>query len=297
MIAYNHYIKFIPGLENDKKMVGTYSNVITVKESFDSHLDETLLYELTFHNNQGRDLMLYTDREFARTEENQLWAFEVKGVVTFFWHSATLTLEYIKHDNFTEKLFEYWCSHIVLPVFFTIEETFDFLHAGAVEVEGNPILFIADSFGGKSTMTDFFLKQGHTMLSDDKVAMYKKNNQFYAVPSHPHHRPYRKMEDLGFFVQNFSIASKPIHIIYELEKGRVDAEIKIIELQGVEKFKSLRFASEMNVFFQKEKRFYFLMQLANHVPVYKVSVPWDIKRLSAVYDSIVDHSKQLKVKK
>ena len=61
-------------------------------------------------------------------------------------------------------MLEYWCFHIVLPIFFTIEETFDFLHAGAVEVEGKLILFVAESFGGKSTMTDFFMKQGHTSI-------------------------------------------------------------------------------------------------------------------------------------
>ena len=33
MIAYNHYIKFIPELENDEKIEGSYEGVITVKEN------------------------------------------------------------------------------------------------------------------------------------------------------------------------------------------------------------------------------------------------------------------------
>ncbi len=297
MIAYNHYIKFIPELKNNKKMEGTYSNIITVQENATFNLDEKLLCELTFFNNQGRELSLYTDREFARTQEGQFWTFEVKGVVTFFWHSETLVLEYIRHDNFTEELLEYWCLHIVLPVFFTIEETFNFLHSGAVEIDGKPILFIAESFGGKSTMTDFFMKQNHTIISDDKVATYEKDSQFFAISSHPHHRPYRKMEDLGFLVENFAMLPKPIHVMYELEKGEVDTKITIIELKGTEKFISLRYASEMNLFFQKQKHFEYLMKMVKKVPIFKVKVPWDLERLGEVHDAICKHSRNVEIRK
>ena len=293
MIAYNHYIKFIPELKNDKKVEGLFSDIVTVQESSNVVLDEKLLYELTFFNNQGRDLSLCTDREFARTQKGQMWAFEVKDVVTFFWYSGTLKLEYIKHDNFTEELLEYWCLHIVLPVFFTVEETYDFLHAGAVEVDGKPILFVAESFGGKSTMTDFFMKQEHIVVSDDKVATYEKDGQFFAVPSHPHHRPYRKMEDLGFFVENFATEPKPIHAVYELEKDDMDTDIRITELNGIEKFKTLRFSSEINLSFLKTERFTLLTNFTRQVPVFKISVPWDIERLSEVHDEICQHSKEL----
>ncbi len=289
MIAYNHYIKFIPELKNDKKVEGSFCDVITVKESFCLDLKKKLFYELTFFNNQGRDLMLYGDRKFSRTQKGQLWAFEVKDVVTFFWYSGTQTLEYIRHDNCTEELLEYWCLHTVLPIFFTIEETFDFLHTGAVEVEGKPILFVAESFGGKSTMTDFFMKQGHTMVSDDKVATYEKGGQFFAVPSHPHHRPYRKIEDMGYYVKNYSEKPKKIQVIYKLDKAKANAKIEIKEISGIEKFKLLRYASETNLHFLKVKRFEYLMQMANVLRVFIVSVPWNLERLNEVHRSIVNH--------
>ena len=294
MIAYNHAIKFIPELKEDKKLSSSFANTLVVKKSMSLELLNGLEYEMKFHNNQGRDLSLYTDRKFKCTVEGQLWALEVKDVITFFWHSGTLILEYIPHKNFTPVLLEYWCLHIILPVFFTIEETYDFLHAGAVEVEGKPILFIAESFGGKSTMTDFFMQRGHTMISDDKVASYRDNSQFFAVPSHPHHRPYRKMEDLGFFVKNFSSSPKPIHAIYELEKVHQNTEIAITEIKGIEKFASLRYSSETNLYFQKPKRFEYLMKMAKSVPVYKVKVPWKIERLIDVYHAIVKHSQNIK---
>ncbi len=294
MIAYNHYIKFIPELKNDKKVEGSFVNTIAVKENSFPNLNEILSYLWIFHNNQGRDITLYADREFSRTVKGQLWAFEIKDVMTFFWYSGALILEYVKHKNFTEALLEYWCLHIVLPLFFTIEETYNFLHASAVEVEGKPILFVAESFGGKSTMTDFFMKQGHMMISDDKVAMYEKDSKFFAVPSHPHHRPYRKMEDIGFFVETFGTRPKPVYVIYELEKTETGAKVEITELQGIEKFKTLRYASEMNIFFLKPKRFEFLMNMANEVAVYKVGVPWNIEKLSEVYSVICEHNKGFK---
>lgn len=293
MIAYNHYIKFIPELKNDKKMEGSYSDVITVQESSDITLDEKLPYELTFFNNQGRDLSLWTDREFARTQKGQLWTFEVKGVVTFFWHSGNLSLEYIKHDNFTEKLLEYWCLHVVLPVFFIIEEKYDFLHAGAVEVEGKSILFVAESCGGKSTMTDFFIKHDHILVSDDKVGIFKEKNKFYSVPSHPHHRPYREKETLGYFVDNISNKPTEIKSIYQLEQTDANAVIEISELHGIEKFKSLRFSSEINLYFLKSNRFLFLTDMAEQVPVFKVLIPWDLNRLPEVHNKILLHCAKL----
>ena len=295
MIAYNHYIKYIPKLKNDRKTESFYSDIVSIEEKPFYDLHEKLLFMMTFFNNQGRDLCLYTDREFAYTLKGQLWAYEIKDVVTFFWYSGSLDLGYIKHKNYTEKLLEYWSLHIVLPIFFTLEERYDFLHAGAVEVDDKPILFIAESFGGKSTMTDFFLKHGHTMISDDKVATYEKKDQIFSVSSYAHHRPYRKMEDLGYEVEDFALKAKPIHAIYELEKADKNAEIKIIELQGVEKFKTLRYASEINISFLKVKRFTYLMRFANIVPLYKVCIPWDMERLDEVYSHIVEHTKSLKV--
>ena len=213
----------------------------------------------------------------------------VKNVVTFFWHSGTLVLEYIRCDNFTKELLEYWSLHILLPLFFTIEERYHFLHAGAVEVDEKPILFIAESFGGKSTMTDFFIKQGHKLISDDKVPIYEKKGQNFVCSSHPHHRPYRKTEDLGIFVKKFLTDPKVIFAIYELEKGEIDDEIVISELKGIEKFKSLRYRSEINIPYLKHIRFNLLTSLAQEVPVYKIRVPWSLERLYEVYSNILTH--------
>ncbi len=294
MIAYNYFIKFIPELKNDKKVKGSFSDIIEVKERSYVSLEEKLKHEIPFYSNQGREVSLYTDREPDRTVKGQPWILEIKGVVTFVWHSGSANIEYFQQENFTQDLLEYWCLHYALPIFFTVEETYDFLHAGAVEVAGKPILFVADSMGGKSTMTDYFIKQGHTMISDDKVARYEKDDRYFAVSSHPHHRPYRKMEDLGFFVENFATEAKPIHAVYELERADADAEIVFIELHGIEKFQSLHYADLIALFFLKPRRLSFQMKMAKAVPVFKVIVPWDLDRLHEVYDSIIEHVESIK---
>ncbi|NOR56213.1 MAG: hypothetical protein GQ531_08385 [Sulfurovum sp.] len=295
MIAYDYNIHYVPEIPLAKTSKISLKNTITIKHSTHLAWEEPLAYKWPFYNNQGRDITLFTERAFTRTEKEQLWVFDIEDVMTFFWKSGTLTLEYVPQKNFTQYLLQYWSLHIVLPLLLSIEEKYDFLHAGAVEVGNRPILFVAESFGGKSTLTDFFMKQGHTMISDDKVAVYEENNAFLAVPSHPYHRPHRKMEDLGYFVDNVATSPEAIRVIYELERADPTADIYIRELNGIEKFKSLRYSSEINLSFLKTKRFIFLTHLAKVVPVYKITVPWDIERLPEVYNTIVRHCKTIQV--
>lgn len=292
MIAYDHTITFVPKLTQMKPETNPCREVIEVKAHAPIDAKKQFPYLHRFFVSQGRNITLCSDTPFARTREGVVWGFDVEEIALFFWESGTKTLSYIPQKHFTEALLEYWVLHIVLPLFFTIEEKYDFIHAGAVEVEGRPILFVAESFGGKSTMTDYFLKQGHTLVSDDKVGSYEKEGTFMSVASIPFHRPYRKFEDLGYYFENISDTPKPIEAIYALHRSDTDANIEISELQGVEKFKALRYSSEYNLSFLKTKRFDTIARLAKAVPVYDVIVPWDIERLNEVYSAIVEHCKK-----
>lgn len=291
MIAYNHYIKFFPELKNDKKLEGSFVGTISIKESLLKNMCKTLSFEMSLPSNQGRDLSLYSNREFISTQKDKIWAFEVKGVVTFFWHSESMMLNYVKYENFTEYLLKYWLLHVALPIFFIVEGIYNFLHAGAVEINENPILFVAPSMGGKSTMTDYFMKHGHKMISDDKVATFQKDGHFYAIPSYSYHRPYRNKEDLGKFVDNFALISRKIHVIYVLESVDSNEKITIRLLSGIEKFKSLRDAKEMNLFFHESHQLNYLSKIAPTLSVFKVAVPWNLERLDEVYSIIMNHQK------
>ena len=290
MTAYNHTIVFEPGLPGAAATQNSGTATITLRETHAPGQALPEEYKRTFFNNQGRSIALYTDRPAARTAAGQPWQFDIEGVVTFRWESGDNTICYRPGEGFTPDLLKYWTFHNVLPLFFTIEERYDFLHAGAVLLDDNAVLFSAESFGGKSTMTDFFIRKGHAMLSDDKVAVQEKEGAFLAVPSYPYHRPYRNTEDLGCFVNAMAPAPVRIRAVYELTRAAPDAEITMAPLSGVAKFKSLRFSSEINLSFLKPERFRVLSAMANCVPVYRVSVPWELRRLEEVYAALCRHA-------
>lgn len=271
-------------------MTGSVDRIVGVKQEASAPLDR-LSHRLRFINNQGRDVVLLSDAALEKKRPGKLRGLSVEKVVTFWWEEGHSLIYYAMESQGTRELVDFWLLHTLLPLYFTLEGYYAMLHAGAVEAPGGPLLFIAESCGGKSTMTDFFIQQGHRMLSDDKVATYEESGHFFVVPSYPYHRPYRKAEDLGYFVRNFSWMPEPIGAIYELERTQPDAQIEIIELSGIEKFTALRHASEMNFSFLKPERFDYLMNLAAGIPLFRLYVPWDIRRLPEVYNAILSHRK------
>lgn len=289
IFAYNHIIKFDAFSSTNISA----DNMIAVIEYDGIDIKEKLTHTQNYYSNQGRDIVLGSDEIFSRTKKGRLWSYEVVDVVHFFWNSGTNIILYIPGKLFTQKLLKYWILHIILPTFFTIEETYCFLHAGAVEVSEKPVLFFADSFGGKSTLTNYFLKQGHPLITDDKLAIEEKEGHFFALSSYPYHRPYRQLETLGYFTDNVTVEPKPIHTVYALDRATYDAVVNVTELQGIEKFKVLRYGSEFNLSFLKTNQFAFLSRLFKGVRVYRVTVPWDMERLPEVYSTICEHSKTM----
>jgi hypothetical protein len=240
-----------------------------------------------------RKVYLYSDREFDGSEIKQPWCYEVKDVVRFYWVGGERKIYYKLDKKGDENLLGFWFIHLLLPLYMTLENMYDFLHAGAVEVNGKPIFFIAPSMGGKSTMTDYFIKQGHPLISDDKVPTFIENGNFMAVGSHPYHRPYRKFEELGYRVEKFTTNFKPIHAFYELEGVEGDADITIEEIKGFAKFDAL-LPNYLYMFsYLKPKRLKYLSGMLNSIRVFRVQVPWDMERLTEVHDRICKHTKAL----
>jgi hypothetical protein len=156
-------------------------------------------------------------------------------------------------------------------------------------LHGEAIAFSSLSFGGKSTLTDYFLKQGHALLSDDSLAIEKKGEKYWAVSSYPFHRPYRELGVLGYSTENFITDPTPLHAVYTLEKVAPDADVKIVALKGIEKFKAFHYSSFIDFDFMKKERFAYFTEMAKHVPVYRLSIPWDMKRLPEVYAAVCSH--------
>ena len=150
MHLYNYEISF------DKIVKSNQKNKL-LKE------DKTLLVDnshiLFFDNNQNRKVAITSDKPFIDNQINQSINFLVEDVVTFSVKKGENSISYRLYKEGTQDLAMYWFSHTFLPIVFTLENTYYFLHAGAVEIDSKPVLFVADSFGGKSTMTDFFIKK------------------------------------------------------------------------------------------------------------------------------------------
>jgi len=262
-----------------------------------SEMPEDLKQSITcgfpFYMAHGRKVYLYSDRLFDGAEAGQPWCYEIKGVLRFYWRGGEQKIYYKLDEQGDSNLLSFWFIHLLLPLYFTLENKYDFLHAGAIEVSGSPILFIAPSMGGKSTMTDYFIKQGHTLISDDKVATFINNGQCMAVGSHPYHRPYRKFEELGFHTENFTTSFKPIHAFYSLEAIDRNAEIAIDEIKGAKKFETLLPAYLYMFHFLMPRRLQYLSSILRSTRVFNLKIPWELALQSKVHDAICEHSMEI----
>lgn len=282
MHCYGYKISFDHKMYKNQEGI----NLLKIDQIPSSNFD----HELKFHNNQNREVKLLSNHKIGENKKDQKYIFVIKDLFSFLWSEDNSDLYYISHSN-DDTLLKYWTLHTILPLYLTQKDIYYFLHAGAVEIENKPVLFIADSYGGKSTLTDFFIKKGHVMISDDKVATFEKDNSIYSVPAYPYHRPYRKTEDLGIFVENFASEKKEINSIFNLVKSDQKSEISIKEIFGIEKFKALRYATDIDLPINKQSRFKSISSIANKVEMYDITIPWDLDRLQEVYQTIIEFIK------
>ncbi|MFK8046807.1 MAG: hypothetical protein AB8B81_00095 [Halioglobus sp.] len=247
----------------------------------------------SLYSTHGRPLWLCSDRVFAQSSPGQRWCLEVDSLVHFHWVGDAQTVYYQLYEGCDKALLVFWFVHIFLPLFLTLERSYDFIHGSAIEIEEKPVLFLAPSMGGKSTLADYFLTRGHALLSDDKVATFFHKGDFIAVPSHPHHRPYREREVLGYPVENFASSAGPVSAIYLLEKGEQDSVTTISEVFGYRKFEQLLPHYLFSFRFLQKQRLSWLAQLADESLVFTVTRPWDLARMEDVYSAICKHAKSL----
>lgn len=242
--------------------------------------------EIACYTTHDREVRLLSGSTTGRSFAGCTWCFRVEGVVSFYWFGGESRIMYTPHDGSSDALCAFWFIHIYLPLFLTLERGYDFIHAASVEVEGRPILLIAPSMGGKSTLGGFFLSRGHPMLSDDKVATFYHESQHWAVPSHPHHRPYREYEVLGQYIANYAQQSGALQAIYLLEQCEPGGKISIEEVTGYSKFEQLMPSYLFEFSFLQERRLRWLSTLVDQVPVFKVTRPWGLERLQETYSAI-----------
>ena len=291
MVVFNTNLHFL----NEEKLNTEVEK--SVLESIAIYEDTSPLESLSFSLKtgwfpmSGEEARYHSTVPFHEANEAFSWGLEIKEVLTLIWDAKKREIQYNKGKHYSPERLRFWVLHTFLPLVLELERSHRIMHVGSVEVEGKPILFSAFSFGGKSTLTDYFIQKEHALLSDDSLAIDKREDTYYAVSSYPFHRPYRELETLGYYVENFNTTPKPVHAVYTLEKAEADAPVEIVELKGIEKFKAFHYSSFIDFDFMKRERFNFFTEMAQHVPVYKITIPWDLERLNEVYDAVVAHVK------
>jgi len=235
------------------------------------------------------ELVLLTDGPLETKVSGRPFCFEVQDVARFFWQGGTFEVRMERLERGTEDLLAFWLIHLFLPLYFTLEGHYNFIHACAVDLEGETILFTGPSHSGKSTLTNFFIERGHILVSDDKVATFEEHDTWQAVPSHPNHRPYRRFADLGLRVQEYCPQIRPLSAIYALCRAAPEAGVRVREMQGHRKFVNLLPNALFNFDCFRAQRLRYLGRLLNAVPFYRVDVPWDLDRLAEVHDALIAH--------
>jgi hypothetical protein len=293
MVAYGTKIKSDIAFPLDLSQETEVQHEVALLSPVPKELKAAITCGFPLYRTHGRRVYLYSDRLFDGSDIGQPWHYEVKGVASFYWRGGEGTIYYRLHKESNVELLSFWFVHLMLPLYLTMEGKYDFFHGGSVEIDGKAVLFCAPSMGGKSTLTDYFIRQGHPLISDDKIPTFVKKKTLMLAGSHPYHRPYRKFEELGYRVTHFSTHFLPMHALYVLEKVAFDAPISIDEVYGFKKFDAMLPHYLYAFPFLKKQRMVYLAQLLNRVRVFTVKRPWDLERLDEVYASICAHSNTL----
>lgn len=239
----------------------------------------------------GRKTQLFSNMPFAssRLLNERTWKIDIGGLFSFMWSNSSdiMTIEYEKKLDL-EKL-SFWLLHTIIPIYLILKQSSLLFHASVVEVNKKAILFIAPSFGGKSTLADFFIGQGHCLLSDDKVRLEYKNEGYLVYPAYPYRRPYRELETLGKYTGSFSVKPLPLGNIYFVNLVDPKDACSIESIQGLNKFEVLNNAYLYEPVSMSRVEMEYLMNLVHHCFLYRANIPKDLTHLPKVYQTIIAH--------
>jgi hypothetical protein len=273
----------------DLPAVDTARQQIELRGSSPTQIMQSRMTTVASHRAHGREIRLRTGGASNRPGPGQSWCFEVKDVVRFDWESGGSLVHHEAGSQGNPKLLTFWFVHLMLPLYLALERRYDMLHAGAVELDGKPVLFVAPSMGGKSTLTDHFVRQGHPLISDDKVPGAIEDGAYAVGGSHPYHRPFRRFEELGYPVERFSPAFRRVRTLYLLQRCEPLQPVSIEEVRGFRMFESLQPNQLFGFSFYRERQLTSLAAMLNQSRLFRVALPWSTERLAEVYDAIRSH--------
>lgn len=180
----------------------------------------------------------------------------------------------------------YWLVNLILPFYLLLAGLLDFLHGSAVGVGKGAVAFLANSMGGKSTLANYFVQRGHSLLTDEHVG-FRREKDFLVVPSAPFVRPRRQIGNLGEHVQNFASNPLPLRALYLLELGSDCAQT--VPLTGAFALPEVVKFSRYLVSKRSKERFSQFAALVSTVPIVRLHVPKDLSQLPNVYETVLTH--------
>ena len=265
---------------------------VTLLRENSSLFPPELTVGFTLYRAHGRIVRFYSDRQVMELHKGTRFRYEVEGLLHFDWHAGERQIHYRTLNPEAEALLPFWFIHLFYPFYLHLEGVHLCIHAGVVELEGQAVILCAPSTGGKSTLTDLFVRKGHRLVTDDKAALFLREGEVFAIPSHPYHRPYRQFETLGQLSGRFDPAPLPVSALYELEISD-DNALRIGERRGMEKFGTLLPYSLFGTIGEKPQQMSALGNLARNLRIFGFKRPWDLERLEESYEAILRHQAAL----
>jgi len=210
------------------------------------------------------------------------WGFEVEGVVFLFWDEKEEVIYYEPKEAFSPFLLRFWVLHTFFPLVLRFANKAYFLHAGGVVFEREPLLFLAPSGGGKSTLTHQLLLRGASLLGDDALPLLSKEGEIGVIGAYPFYRPYRASESLGYREKSFTPSFYRLRKVFLLKRVSQQAPLSLRPLQGREKFEALYLHRYIPFEQLKKEDFKQTSFLARHLLVWELTLPWSLERFDEV---------------
>jgi len=287
MVVFQHNLIFVDEPQFGDETVDDTQESIFIREKSYSYLQDRYVEYSEWVELFGQKARYHTTLPLEKSIVKFSWALEIKDIFLLCWDSKERTICYIKGRDYSSKRLQFWIFHTFFPMILELEQIYNLLHVGAVEIDDKAILLSAPSFGGKSTLTEYFLNRGNRVLSDDSLAVERRGDLYYAIPSYPFCRPYRELESLGIFREDFADKPRVISAIFKLQRVEPDSDINIYKVRGVEKFKALYQSRFIDFSSMRLDHYSYYSKMANSVDIYQIDIPWEKRRLDEVYRELI----------
>lgn len=190
------------------------------------------------------------------------------------------------------------------------------LHASAVVINHQAVIFVGDAGAGKSTTSATFAKIGYSILSDDIVALVDQTDQFWVQPAYPRVRlwspsvealyktpdalprivpthptwdkRYLDLNQTGYHFQQQPVRLGAVYLLQERAEG---LEVPIIEPISTQLgLIALAQNTYTNYLLDKQglsQEFAVLSRLSQHVPLRQLTAPANLNQLQQLCDAVI----------